>query len=57
MPTHDDWEQARTTRDRLAVSCTRAQLAGRRDDVARYAAEFALVDAEMARLERVLDGA
>lgn len=55
MATHEEWETAKTARDRCAVSCTRALLAGNKPDVARYAAEFALVDAEMARLERVLD--
>lgn len=55
MASHDDWEQARTARDKCAVACTRATLAGRRDEAARHAAEFAMMDAEMARIERALD--
>lgn len=57
MTTHEQWEQARAARDRCAVACTRALLAGNDQDRARYAAEFAMMDAEMQRLEGLLDNA
>lgn len=41
-------------RDRCAVACTRALLAGRHNEAGRYGERFADADADMVRLERAL---
>lgn len=55
MSTHEDWEEARERRDRVAVRVTRAIMAGNKP-IAKDLAAFAAAEDSMDRVAAELDG-